>query len=330
MKLLRLTCHSIRGVPDGSYSFAAAPNGVPLDCVFVTGGPGSGKTSLLEAIAAIKEATGSYGLPPDGGRMLRRGVTAGRIEATWLLSTAELARAELEDAQHGVCWRLATARVGFEVAPRLRRLFARYSVDPGVGKFELFSANRRISTEVASSRFPRLPADEPHLRLTSERDKYVDFRLYLRALVLSDAARLAQLLDAQGIVLRSQQPDALAPFKEAIAALLPDLRLATIELEDRTARVWFQRRDGVRVELDELSESEQQAVLFAVTFRRLGLNHSVILIDTPDLHLHPRRHAAFFAGLLELGRDNQIVAATTSAELCAAARPEQVIDLARS
>jgi energy-coupling factor transporter ATP-binding protein EcfA2 len=329
MKLLQLTCQAIRGVPDGSYSFAAARNGVPLDCVVVTGGPGSGKTSLLEAIAAIKEATGSYGLPPDGRRMLRRGMTAGRIEATWLLSTAELSRAELEDARPRVSWEIGDGAQVIEIAPRLRRLVGRYSVDPEIGKFELFSANRRISAEVSSSRSPRSPAEDAHLRLTSERDKYTDFRLHLRALALSEATRLTQLLDTQGIALRTQQPDALAPFKEAIAALLPDLRLAAVELEDRMARIWFQRRDGARVELDELSESEQQAVLFAVTFRRLGLNHSVILIDTPELHLHPRCHAAFFAGLLELGRDNQIIAATTSAELCAAARPEQVIDLAQ-
>ncbi len=48
------------------------------------------------------------------------------------------------------------------------------------------------------------------------------------------------------------------------------------------------------------------------------------------LHLHPRRVAPFFGRLLELGRDNQIIAATTSAELLATVRPEQVIDLGQA
>ena len=326
MKLLQLTCQSIRGVPDRTYAFAGARGGAPLDAVFITGGPASGKTSLLEAIAAVKEATGSYGLPPDGGRMLRRGASAGTIEATWLLSSEEQAHAELDEARHRVRWETSGGRA-IDVPPRLRRLFADHSCSPDRGKFELFPANRWLHVEEAATRQASPRAEDVRLRLTAEAHKYAGLRRLFHDLTLADAARLAQLLDTQGIALRTQQPDALAPFKEAIAALLPDLRLASVELGERATRVWFQRRDGARVELDELSDSEQQAVLFAVTFRRLGLNHSVILIDTPELHLHPRRVVPFFGRLVELGRDNQIIAATTSAELLATVRPEQVIDL---
>ena len=91
--------------------------------------------------------------------------------------------------------------------------------------------------------------------------------------------------------------------------------------------VLFQKREGTVLELAELSESERQAVLFAITFRRLGLDHSVVLIDSPELHIHPSRQADFFTAICALGRDNQIIAATTSTELLSAVRPDQVIDL---
>jgi hypothetical protein len=51
-----------------------------------------------------------------------------------------------------------------------------------------------------------------------------------------------------------------------------------------------------------------------------------VLIDTPELHC-TRPPADFFAALCTLGRDNQIIAATTSAELLSTVRPGQMIDL---
>jgi predicted ATPase len=165
------------------------------------------------------------------------------------------------------------------------------------------------------------------LRLADDPEKYAGLRAHLSGLAVANAARLAQLVDAQGIAMRSQVPDALAAYKNAIAQLLPGLRLVAVEPDERSARVQFQKREGAIVELSELSESERQAVLLGATFCRLGLNHSVVLIDTPELHQHPQRHAEVFAAVCALGRDNQIIAATTSAELLSAARPDQVIDL---
>ena len=54
---------------------------------------------------------------------------------------------------------------------------------------------------------------------------------------------------------------------------------------------------------------------------------SLPTLGSPDEH--PSRHADFFAALCTLGRDNQITATGTSAELLSTARPEQEIDLSR-
>lgn len=328
MKLVQLQVEGVRGLPDGSHSFASRATGAPLDLILITGAPGRGKTTLLEAIVTAKETAGSYGAHVDVAGLLRRGTSTGRIEARWEVTATEQQRAGLAKVQSVSVLSLGEAPRR-DVDPGLRRLFSTYSRDPSHGKFEYFPANRRLLGAATRPPSASSPSDaaEGRLRLTRDPDKYAGLRRLFHDLTLADASRLSQLLDIQGIALRTRQPDALAPYKEAIAALLPDLRLASVELGERATRVWFQRRDGARVELDELSDSEQQALLFAVTFRRLGLDHSVILIDTPELHLHPRRVAPFFGRLVELGRDNQIIAATTSAELLATVRPEQVIDL---
>ena len=109
--------------------------------------------------------------------------------------------------------------------------------------------------------------------------------------------------------------------------LLRDKVFDGIDRPESGFRVRFRCRDGTVVDLDELSASERQAVLFGLTFLRSGVHRSLVLIDSPELHLPPRRHADFFAGVCALGRDNQILAATTSAELLASVGLDQVIDL---
>lgn len=330
MKLLRLTTENIRGLPDRAYVFAERA-GAPIDTVLVTGGPGSGKTTFLEAIGAVKEAIGSYGGPQSPARLRRAGASRARIDAVWALSLAERASAEVEGSELAATWSIGDGDSRLDCDPRARRLFTAYSHAPDQGKFEYLPANRRLDggrTRPAGSMLTI--AAEARLRLTADPEKYVGLRGHLRDLTVADAARLVQLLDTQGIALRKQQPDALAAYKNAIAALLPDVRLVAVEPDERSARVRFQKRGGAIFELSELSESERQAVLFATTFCRIGLNHSVVLVDTPELYLHPSCHADFFTALSGLGCDNQIIAATASAELLATVRPEQVIDLSRS
>jgi hypothetical protein len=64
-----------------------------------------------------------------------------------------------------------------------------------------------------------------------------------------------------------------------------------------------------------LPHAEQQAVLVAATFEMLGLDHSIVLVDGPELHQSAAGVAAFARGILDLGADNQVIFATGSANL---------------
>jgi hypothetical protein len=174
MKLMRLVLQGIRGVRDGSYPFA--------EVALVTGGPASGKTSLLEAVAAAKEITGSYSAPADPRRLLRPGEARGRIEVTWLLSDAERARAGLVDAEQTVVRELGEGARPPDVPARLRKLFAAYSSDPEHGKFEYFPAHRKLA---APGRRTLVPAERDlRLGLSNDPDKYLSLRAFLHGLAL--------------------------------------------------------------------------------------------------------------------------------------------------
>ena len=325
MKLLKLQLENLRGVPDGTYPFLHPARGNPHDLVLITGGSGSGKTSLLGAIATVKELVGGYGPPPDVARLRRSGTTTGSIVATWQLSEQEATRSEIRGDSLVTEVVLADGPTPLFDAP-VRSLFAGFSTDVSRGKFELFPASRRISLAPAA---PGRPSGftEPRHRLSSEPSKYHGARAALVEMAVSAAMRAAERLGARGVITRWEEPDAFAAIKRSVEGLAPWLRFTGVQQDERGARVCFQRDSGAEVELADLSESEQQALLFAVVFDRLGLSRSIVLIDTPELFLPPDEHASFLRTLAGLGADNQIFAATTSPALLEMVSPTQIIRL---
>src|SRR6185437_7005790 len=228
MKLTRLTLENFRGVPDGSYAFTRPSDGAPLDVVYVTGPASSGKTGFLEAVVALKESVGAYGIPPDSARLLRRGARSGRIEGTWLLSAAEMARAETKQATWTTTLELGGEGVQALAEPALRELFQAYSHDPERGKLEYFPANRRLA-ERRGAKPPPLDA-EGALRAGTRPDKYAFLEAALVDLALSDGLKAVEEASARGILLRSDQRDSLAPYREDIAELAPSIRLVGVDM----------------------------------------------------------------------------------------------------
>lgn len=327
MKLLSIELHNILGAPDGAYSFTDA-HGAPLGVALITGGPASGKTSLLEAIVAAKEAVGPYGGARLGKHLLRRGATAGRISATWLLSEQERERESLGALRHTVVWEVGDGAPRIEVDPRLRRLFSEHHTDPSRGKVEYFPARRQIDPgALAAEQGGFAPIAHARLRLTRDPVKYTALLPTVRALALRAASEIQREVSERGLVIRSREQAPLAPLAAAVAAMTPDLRLADVDLGDARDGVRFLRRDRTMLTLADLSESEKQGVLFALAFSQLGLSRSLVLIDEPELHIHASDRARFLHALVALGTDNQILAATGSSDLTAVATPTQVLDL---
>lgn len=324
MKLLRLTLDNFRGALSGEYAFTHPATGAPLDTVYIAGPAASGKTTFLEAIAALKESVGPYGPSPDPARLLRRGAKSGRVEGTWLLTPEEAACAEVQNATVTTTLALEPDAVPSLADAGLRAVFARYSHDPGQGKFEYFPSNRRLSARAGAE----LPlALEAGLRLSARPDKYAAVGQALIRLALADGVKTVEEAKARGVLLKSDTRDSLAPYRKDLAELSPGIRLAGVEVRGGEPELFFERPDGGRLVLDELSDSEKQAVLFAVTYRRIGLSHSVVLIDQPELCLHTDQQLRFLRALGRLGADNQMFVATGSTEITRLAAPHEIVAL---
>jgi hypothetical protein len=332
MKLARLSVAGFRGLPDRAFDLTDRGSGAPHDVVLITGDSGAGKTSFLDAILAVKEDVGAYGPRRAPASYVRPGAQAARVEARWWLSPEERARTGLREAETTTISIFGDSAPALSTHPEaLRAVLAEYTRDPERGKVEYFHAERALppSSGARATSGDISPVMEARTRLAASLDKYRPLRGYVIEAILNDGLALAEVVRERGVALRRTEPDAQTWIREVLRPLLRDNAFDGIDRPEIGYRVRFRCRDGAVVDLDELSASERQAVLFGATFLRSGVHRSLVLVDTPELHMHPNRHADFFGALCTLGRDNQIVAATTSPGVLSAVRAEQVIDLSR-
>jgi predicted ATPase len=327
MKILRLQARGFRGLPDGTFNFTDLATEEPLPVVIVAGDASSGKTSLLEAIIAAKEDVGAYGHPRPAS-YLRAGARTAQLEARWLLSPAEKKRAE---AQEAIVTTVSTFGDGAPSLPphpaALRTVFREHASSSDRAKVEYFHASRALPPTRGQQRRGGGGAAEARLRLIASNEKHVALRTWVVDAIQADHAALAHDVRTHGVALGTGQFHVLQQLRELLQPFLLGKAFDGIEPEGEGHRLRFVRPDGTVLDLEELSAGEQQGALFALTFRRFGLDHSIVLIDEPELHVHAAHRARFLQDLVGLGRDNQIIAATGSAEILAAARPAQIIDL---
>ncbi|EJO5347322.1 AAA family ATPase [Clostridium botulinum] len=82
--------------------------------------------------------------------------------------------------------------------------------------------------------------------------------------------------------------------------------------------------------VDELSSGEKQIFFRGGSLLQMDLNNSIILIDEPELSLHPEWQQKILDFYKSIGKDNQIIIATHSPHIVSSCKKEEVIVLGRS
>ncbi|MFT3772240.1 MAG: hypothetical protein QM820_43110 [Minicystis sp.] len=299
MRISAVEFDGVRGLPDRSYEFPPVEG---LDIIAVTGGPGAGKTTFLDAIAAAKERVVPYGLPDVQWQWLvPLDQPSSRIRLTFGISEAERARLRIERPE------LEVEAILGDRGPRtpkptraLSELLGTWSSQPSVGRIGYFHAERALPPPNVSS----VPADVPP-RLANDTTRY---------------ARLS------AIVAEGRQPAlgrASRRLEEAIGYAI-------------TGVAPYRGRDEIRVAREGkspvffscLSATERQLVLFALAFSDPGFEHSVVLLDTPELAFGDQGALDLLRRLSAWGLENQLIVATTSQAILAALPKGRVVTLA--
>jgi hypothetical protein len=299
VRIGRVSCRGVRGVPDGAWDFSDARGTAPHRLVVLAGRSACGKTRLLEAIFAAKELVAPYAAIPNPASWIRSGSTAAKVAIRWHLD-------DLEAAHGGLEGRVAETESIFAAGALdpeddgIVAVLRRYEHGHASGKLEYFPASRSIPMHgvgVGLSAF-----EQKVLRPTSDARKYASVTRVLRDLAAGG--------------------EQASFFGHLLAQLSPTCRFeptSAVEVTPRCFRAANGHGGGGARTLLELSASEADAVLFAATATLIGLSYSVVLIDRPELHADPSFVPKLLDGLLALGREPQIIVATGSAEVRAAA-----------
>ena len=128
----------------------------------------------------------------------------------------------------------------------------------------------------------------------------------------SIAARAIQLKGQGHTSMNLTFSDPLDPFKEAFHQLLSPKTLVGMNMQGNSLRI----KDGER-EINEqgLSSGEREVLNITFDFLLRQPSDCVIFFDEPELHLHPELANKLLNTLKTIGRNNQFIFCTHSAEL---------------
>ena len=121
-------------------------------------------------------------------------------------------------------------------------------------------------------------------------NRWQDFMNYIHQKSAARDKKLAEVMkqspDLLGKQILSKYPDPIAKYQHIFESILPGKKLLPITPASPTA-FYFSDDDGQRLPFKALSSGEQEVIKVLFDVARKDIRHSVIIVDEPELHLHP-------------------------------------------
>jgi hypothetical protein len=297
MKLTHIRALGVAGLADLELSLLGGD--APAGFVAIKGPPGSGKSRLLKLLVHCKERIGAYGpLRPD--KAFATEAAPAKVSLEWRLDEDERLRTGAPRQQLPAEIILPTPRgLQLPTDPSLVDLLSHFDLDPERSKVDYFPVDRDAGRRAVTAGDPRV--EQKRLRLGDSAPKYASLKQLALHELRAAGKRRAPLLEL---------------FREATG----------LALEGDSSRGALARsRGGSAVPVADLSSSEWDAFVVASSIVLLGLRRSLLLFDTPELHLPSEEAARRFALYRRATPEAQWIVATNDARILAEA--QVVIDL---
>lgn len=108
-----------------------------------------------------------------------------------------------------------------------------------------------------------------------------------------------------------------------------DIKIVGISKNEKSMPI-FQKSNGETFGINELSSGEKQLFLRTLAIKMLEPKNSIILIDEPEISLHPKWQQKIVSVYEKIGENNQIILATHSPHIIGSVKKEQIILLMRN
>ena len=108
-----------------------------------------------------------------------------------------------------------------------------------------------------------------------------------------------------------------------------DVKLKGFSKNEKTMPV-FENSAGEKFDINDLSSGEKQLFLRTLSIKMLEPKNSIILIDEPELSLHPKWQQKIIEVYKKIGENNQIIVATHSPHILGSVSNENIFILYRN
>ena len=103
-----------------------------------------------------------------------------------------------------------------------------------------------------------------------------------------------------------------------------DIKISGISKNAKSVPI-FTNSAGDKFDINELSSGEKQLFLRTLAIKMLNPENSIILIDEPELSLHPKWQQRIVDVYKKIGKNNQIIIATHSPHILGSVRKENIM-----
>ena len=296
MKIKNLHIKEFKGLRDISINFEK--NDEPLDLVVLAGSNGSGKTRILESILDYFQKIVNYienenvagvFFETDEQNCLNQGYDSNML---YLILNYYNDENNFER--------------GRKVVEENLKVFPKIIYVPTETNFQ--------KVEIAS---PMLVREYKFLNIV-DTGLIKDVPSYIATRIIEMAN------DQEDTPMQEIRTAVFKEINEIFEILDLDIKISGISKNAKSIPI-FTNSSGDKFDINELSSGEKQLFLRTLAIRMLNPENSIILIDEPELSLHPKWQQRIVDVYRKIGKNNQIIIATHSPHILGSVRKENII-----
>ena len=296
MKIKNLHIKEFKGLRDISINFEK--NDEPLDLVVLAGSNGSGKTRILESILRYFQYNINY---------KRNNIEAG----IFYEEKEKKCISNVQDFFYGL------------------EYFSNHEVNNPLyekhieikNKLDILPKIIYVPTEI---NFQKMDVASTTLVQEYKFINIVDTNLIKDIPSYIATKMISAMLKNKNEKVGDVQKKVFNEINEIFENLSIDVKVEDISQDGRNITL-FTNSSGDEFDINELSSGEKQLFLRTLAIKMLNPENSIILIDEPELSLHPKWQQRIVDVYRKIGKNNQIIIATHSPHILGSVRKENIM-----
>ena len=292
MKIKNLHIKEFKGLRDISINFEK--NDEPLDLVVLAGSNGSGKTRILESILDYFQKIVNH------------------IEH---IENENVAGVFFETDEQ------SCLKEGYDS-------WSLYKILNSYNDENSFERGRKVVAKIIyvpiETNFQKVEIASPMLFREYKFLNIVDSGL-IKDVPSYIATRITELANEQeSIPMGEIRKAVFREINEIFEILDLDIKISGISKNTKSIPI-FTNSAGDKFDINELSSGEKQLFLRTLAIKMLNPENSIILIDEPELSLHPKWQQRIVDVYRKIGKNNQIIIATHSPHILGSVKKENIM-----